>query len=291
MDQFKQVTIIGTGLLGASLALALRARGFTGRIVGVGRREATLAEARGLGCFDGVTTSTAEALAEARGLDDQRFHLAVLAAPLGHFDEIFAKLAPCDDAKLIMTDVGSTKASVCAQANERLPDPTRFVGAHPMAGSEQTGPGAAVADLFEGKPCVLTPGGSAKPQAVEVVEGLWRGVGMRVLRMSPDEHDRAVAQVSHLPHAVAALLVNLAGKGAMGVASTGFGDTTRIAAGDPGLWVDIFESNRPAVVGSVDGIIEALQQFKQTLEAGDSAGLHKLLEEAKQARDKFGGCE
>jgi len=295
MLKAKQVTIIGTGLLGASLALALRAKGYQGRLVGVGRREQTLEQARELGCFDGLTTSIAEALKGARELsgDPEAAHLVVLAAPLGHFREVFEKLAMNDDDQLIVTDVGSTKASVCALAKELLPAPSRFVGSHPMAGSEQQGPTAADAGLFEDKPCVVTaaPGSGTDAPAVELVESMWTGVGMRLVRMSPAEHDQAVALVSHLPHAAAALLVNLAKGEALDIASTGFSDTTRIAAGDPGLWVDIFENNKDAVVDSVDQMIEALQRFRDVLQGGDGDEMRKQLEAARRTRDGWDGCK
>ena len=288
MLELKQVTIIGTGLLGASLALALRDRGYAGRIVGVGRRQETLEQARGLGCFDGLTTSTTDALVEARGLAGDQAHLAVLAAPLGHFQEIFSKVSACDDPGLIITDVGSTKASVCAMAKKLLPDATRFVGSHPMAGSEQQGPTAADGKLFEGKPCVVTPAGGTDQKAVGLVKTLWEQVGMRLFEMTPDEHDKAVAMVSHLPHAAAALLVNLAKGKSLDIASTGFADSTRIAAGDPGLWVDIFVNNKEAVACSVDQMIDALQAFRDVLNGGDESAMLQLLEEAKQTRDRWG---
>lgn len=290
MLQVKQVTIIGTGLLGTSLALALRSRGFAGAIVGVGRRQEVLDEARAVGCFDNLTVSTAEALEQARLHAEASPHLAVLAAPLGHFREIFEKIAPHDDPDLIVTDVGSTKSSVCELATALLPDPSRFMGSHPMAGSEQQGPGAADAELFEGKPCVVTPNGQASVRTVEVVEMMWRQVGMHVVRMEPGEHDCCVAMVSHLPHAVAALLVRVAmakGCAALEIASTGFADTTRIASGDPALWVDIFNNNREAVLGSVDRFGEAMREFRDILSRGDDGGMMKLLGGAKQARDEW----
>ena len=292
MLRVKQVTIVGTGLLGASLALALKGRGYGGRIVGVGRRAETLERARALGCFDGLTTSTAEALGEASGLGNTKPHLAVIAAPLGHFQEIFTKLAGADDGGLVVTDVGSTKATVCRMAGELLAEPGRFVGSHPMAGSEQQGPDAADGGLFEGKPCVVTPADDADPNAVALVESTWRLVGMRLVRMSAAEHDRSVALVSHLPHAVAALLVRVAvcagGEGVFDIASTGFGDTTRIAAGDPGLWVDIFRENREAFLSSVDHFEAAMKAFRDLVKHGDDEALMKVLEQAKQARDAWG---
>lgn len=290
MLQAKQVTVIGTGLLGASLALALRARGYAGRLVGVGRRVETLEQARGLGCFDALTVSTAEALSTAQALPGDQRHVAVLAAPLGHFKEIFEKIAPCDDARLVVTDVGSTKSAVCALADRLLPEPARFVGSHPMAGSEQQGPTAAYAELFEGKPCVLTPEAKTDADAMELIEAMWKLIGMRIIVMDQQQHDRCVAEVSHLPHAVAALLVKLAtvdGGAALSVASTGFADTTRIASGDPSVWVDIFDTNRNAVIESVKQLEEELERFRKAVARGDNGTLYRLLTGAKKARDNW----
>jgi prephenate dehydrogenase len=290
MLEMKQVTIIGTGLLGASLALALRAKGFTGRIVGVGRRVEVLEQARGLGCFDDLTVSTAEALGSARDLPGGGKHVAVLAAPLGHFEEIFRKIAPCDDPDLIVTDVGSTKSSVCQLAKELLPEPARFVGSHPMAGSEQQGPMAADTNLFIGKPCVLTPEKHTDPDAQDLVEAMWRFIGMRVILMDPAQHDKSVALISHLPHAVAVLLVKVAvadGDSPMQVASTGFADTTRIAAGDPDVWLDIFQTNREAVLDSVKRLEEELSRFHKALARSDHGALLRLLKGAKEVRDNW----
>jgi len=288
MLEAKQVTIIGTGLLGASLALALKAGGFAGRIVGVGRRVQTLDQTRELGCFDHLTVSIAEALEGASG---GGAHMVVVAAPLGHFRDVFTKIAQNDDDSLIVTDVGSTKASVCALAGELLPEPGRFVGSHPMAGSEQRGPTAADAGLFEGKPCVVTAQADTDERAIELVESMWRVVGMRLIEMEPAAHDRCVALVSHLPHAVAAMLVKVAmadGGVALGIASTGFADTTRIAAGDPEIWVDIFQTNRDAVIESVGRMIDELDRFKKVMVRGDSGALKRLLAGAEQVRKDWG---
>ncbi len=304
MLKAKQVTIIGTGLLGASLALALRAKGYRGRIVGVGRRVQTLDQARALGCFDDLTVSTAEALegggntgkggsGKTEGGAGGDAHLVVVAAPLGHFREIFTKIAQGADETLVVTDVGSTKASVCALAEELLPDSIRFVGSHPMAGSEQQGPTAADGGLFEGKPCVVTPGSDTDERAVELVKALWGLVGMRLIEMAPAGHDRAVALVSHLPHAVAVMLVKAVtvdGGEVLDVASSGFADTTRIASGDPGIWVDIFQTNREAVIDSVGKMIDELDRFKKVMVRGDSGALKRLLEGAKEARDGWDGA-
>ncbi len=295
MLKAKQVTIIGTGLLGASLALAIRAKGYTGRIVGVGRRVQTLDQARELGCFDDLTVSVDEALEGAQAIElpdsegaEGQVHLAVLAVPLGYFEDVFTKISRCADEKLIVTDVGSTKASVCELAEDLLPHPQMFVGSHPMAGSEQQGPAAADAGLFEGKPCVVTPEIQTDYDALGLVQSLWKLVGMRVIVMNHIQHDRAVALVSHLPHAVASMLVNAATTDdgdALDIASSGFADTTRVASGDPGIWLDIFQANRDAVINSVEKMIQELDRFKKAITRGDTGALKRMLEGAKAARD------
>ncbi len=292
MLRLKQITIVGTGLLGASLAMALKQRGFTGRLVGVGRRESTLEKTRKLGCFDELTASTQEALLWGRDLPSDEPHLAVVATPLGFFREVLEKISCSDDPRLFVTDVGSTKQSVCELVEEILPDASRFVGSHPMAGSEQTGPEAAVVDLFEGKPCVVTPMGGESDEVLTSVRSMWQIVGMRLFEMPPIMHDRSVALVSHLPHAVAALLVKLAaadGGDALQVASTGFADTTRIASGDPELWIDIFMNNRSSVVEVLQRAEQELESFRKALARSDTGAMRRLLKGAKEARDAWDG--
>lgn len=277
-----QVTIIGTGLLGASLGLGLRASGFGGRIVGVGRRASTIELARRLVCIDEATTHLGPAVAGGG--------LVVLATPLGAFVDLFQQIADHDHPRLVVTDVGSTKQKVCADARRILPDATRFVGCHPMAGSEQKGPEAARADLFAGKPCIITPEADTDGHAIEVVRGLWRMMGMQLIEMTPFEHDRQTARISHLPHAVACLLVKLAVQhDAINVASTGFRDTTRVAGGDPTLWTDIFTSNRQELIDSLDAFGREIKQLRQWLADRDDENVLSLFTETKRRRDQWVG--
>ncbi|MDP7349094.1 MAG: prephenate dehydrogenase/arogenate dehydrogenase family protein, partial [Phycisphaeraceae bacterium] len=198
------------------------------------------------------------------------------------------ELGEMDLGDATITDVGSTKQQVCAAASRLLADPGCFIGSHPMAGGEQHGPSAARADLFGEKPCIITPGENASETRLALVESLWQTLGMRTMRMSAADHDRTVAQISHLPHLAAVLLVELAARGgAMDVASTGFADTTRVASGDPGLWADIFETNRDAMVAAIDTLCDDLNGFKQLLAGKDTASLLELLERAKTARDQW----
>jgi prephenate dehydrogenase len=157
-----------------------------------------------------------------------------------------------------------------------------------MAGSERKGPENAKADLFRGRPCIITPQQHTAPDAVDVVEGLWAQLGMRTIRMTPEEHDAAVARISHLPHAVAGMLVMVAERlGGLEVASTGFRDTTRVASGDSQIWLDIFSSNREAVMAAIDAFNDELAGFRAALEQGNDVRLLQLLNAAKQSRDAW----
>lgn len=286
MRQIAQVTVVGTGLLGGSIGLGLKAAGYGGRIVGVGRRAVTIERAVALGCVDTATTDLAEALA---GEADESGGLVVLATPLGTFQAVFERLAALGRPGMIVTDVGSTKQQVCAAAERLLPDGSRFVGAHPMAGSEQHGPDQAEAGLFEGKPCIITVGPDTDTEAVAAVEALWRTLGMHLVRMTAAEHDRKAAAVSHLPHAVATLIVALAGRAdGLEIASTGFRDCTRVASGDPRVWIDIFTTNRRPVLEAVHDLGDDLARFGQMLENDDRAGLLALLTHSKLTRDEWG---
>lgn len=303
-----RVTVIGAGLLGGSIGLGLRAAGFRGEIVGVGRRQASLDEAEKRGCIDRGVMEVGEAFATtgagksnrpasgkgsaatSNDETDARVHLVILATPLGTFESLFAQLAPLVDQRVVVTDVGSTKQQVCDWAKAKLGDRARrFVGAHPMAGSELHGPAHAQAELFRDRLCILTPAGTGSDDdALAVVRGLWETLGMTITEKTPGDHDQLVAAISHLPHAVAVLLVQLADRAkAISVGSTGFRDTTRVASGDPRVWTDIFTTNREAVLASLDEFADALAAFRAVVDEGDAERMHKLLEEAKAARDTW----
>jgi prephenate dehydrogenase len=280
MQRIDQLAIWGTGLLGTSLGLALKARDFNGRVVGLGRREATLEKARDAGAFDAVSTDPATLLPET--------DLVVVAVPLSGFDAIFAQLAGHQHARMTITDVGSVKSSVVEAAHRHLPYPQRFVGAHPMAGSEQAGPEAADAELFTAKPCVLTPTDTAEPEAVEAVRWLWHEVGMELLTLDAATHDQYAATVSHLPHVAAALLVEAAAEaGGWELASTGFRDATRLASGNPPMWADILAANRQAVLTALRRFREQVQALEQRLENHEDQSLLDWLENQKEHRDAW----
>lgn len=284
MLDVEQITIVGTGLLGGSIGLGLRAAGYRGRLIGVGRRAQTLDAAIRRGCIDEGSLELEPPLAGGG--------LVILATPLGAFGDFLQRLAEAGRPLAAITDVGSTKAGVCDLARRILGSTLgpRFIGAHPMAGGEMHGPESARAGLFEHMPCILTPPRSADPQALALVETLWTTLGMRLVRMSAEDHDRTVARISHLPHALAVTLMRLvAREGGLNIASTGFRDTTRIASGDPQIWRDIFTTNRTAVVEALDQFVAELTEFRTALADDDEPSLSRALRDAKAQRDAWTG--
>lgn len=278
--QTERLVIIGPGMLGTSVAIGLKRRGFAGQTVALGRSASTLEQARQTGAYDTTTDDPAQAL---RGAT-----LAVIAVPLSGFRAVFEMIAAYADANLIVTDVGSTKASVIADAQAVLGDLSRVIGAHPMAGSEKAGPLAADADLFVGKPCVLTLTDQDDPEAVALVRGLWASLGMSIVTMSPEEHDRQAAAVSHLPHLASVMLVQLAETlGGLDLASTGYRDTTRLASSNPPMRADILMANRQAVLESLSVFGQRVQQMLSLLESGDREGLLDQLQQAKADRERW----
>lgn len=284
MHERATIVIAGTGLLGASLALALKAAGHTGRIVGVGRRPETLERARAVGGFDDTSTDLGAAAAKAQ--------LAVLATPLSAFDRLLAELSTTAPAGLIVTDVGSTKVGPLAAARRHLPPHVRFVGAHPMAGSERQGPEAADAELFRGRPCIVCRETDTDDRAAATVAAMWERVGMTVLEMTAEQHDRKTAAVSHLPHAAAVALVLAADQlGGWDVASTGFRDTTRLASSNPPMRRDIMLENRHALRDAIATFRHELDRLEEHLAAGDGEALLQHLDAARRERDDWLGDE
>lgn len=285
MDRDTRIVIIGTGLLGASLALALKAKRehgepHAGPIVGVGRRRETLDKARATGGFDEVTDDLPGALGGAG--------LVVLATPLSTFEGLMGTIAGAGESGLIVSDVGSTKSGPLAAARKHLPERMRFVGAHPMAGSERQGPEAADAGLFEARPCIVCRESDTDDAAAEAVTAMWRSLGMRVLRMTAEAHDRRTAAVSHLPHAAAVMLIEAAeAMGGWGVASTGFRDTTRLASSNPPMRRDIMLENRDALRRALRTLRERIDRLDARLADGDADALLADLEAARARREAW----
>ena len=237
----KRLSVLGVGLLGGSIGLAVKSLISSCRVVGYGHRTSTLRAALERGALDDAYDHAAEAV---RGAD-----LVILCTPVGLLGPLLEEIAPALEPGAIVTDVGSTKRSIVARAARVLPagrgaNAARFVGSHPMAGSEKRGVQYASADLFKDAVCITTPDGETDGAALENVESFWRLLGMRVRRLSPDDHDRLIADVSHLPHALAAALVSMQADEGIDLCGRGFLDSTRIAAGDGVLWRDILLDNR-----------------------------------------------
>ncbi len=279
-SKLERVAIVGVGLLGGSIGHALRAAGFTGTRVGVGRRASSLETALACEAVDEVSLDVARGVRGAR--------LVVVCTPIAQIEEMFRGMAPALAAGAYVTDVGSTKASIVRMAQRLLPAKVRFVGSHPIAGSEKTGVEFARADLFDRALCILTPTTRTAPGTVRFIREFWEAIGAATQIMDPRRHDTLLAQVSHLPHAVATALVNLSARnGAIGVAGPGFADVTRVASGDPGMWRDILRTNRTAMVRALDRLTAELKQLRKRLNDDDADALHKWLAAGKSNRDEW----
>ncbi|MCX7418188.1 MAG: prephenate dehydrogenase/arogenate dehydrogenase family protein [Planctomycetia bacterium] len=285
LPQFDTLAIIGVGLLGGSVARATKQRGLVRRIIGVGRNTARLEEARAAGVIDVVETSLRVAASQA--------DLLIFATPVDHIAAGVREAASACRIGAILTDVGSTKGHLCRELSTGLPNAVTFVGSHPLAGSEKQGWEHSLADLFEGRVCVVTPidaGPEARQRQIAAVSQLthfWQRIGMRVIELSPEAHDRALAQTSHLPHVVASALARTLDESNRPFAATGFADTTRIAAGDPNVWVPILLDNSAAILASLDDYTQQLQSFREALNARDAEALRRLWDHGKIVRDSI----
>ena len=273
---FDQITIVGVGLIGGSVGLAAKARGVARRVVGFGRRPLT--EALRRGAIDDFTSDLADAMRGAQ--------LVVVCTPVDHIADVILRAATHCKPGTVFTDGGSTKAAIVSAVEGKLPPGIEYVPAHPIAGSEKNGVENARADLFENRLTILTPLEGC--DAVERVSAFWQALGSRVIAMSPDDHDRALASTSHLPHAVASAVAGITPVEWLPFAAGGFRDVTRIAGGDPHLWTAIFQANRDAVIAALEQFTSRLDEFRRLLESGDGAGLGQWLAEAKQVRDALG---
>lgn len=281
------LAVVGTGLIGGSFAAALRRVGQVGRVLGVGRQPASLARARELGLIDEIADLD-QAAAQA--------DLIFLATPLGAMPEILRTLAPLLRPDTLLTDAGSTKSDVARLARDILGDRhAQFIPGHPIAGSEMTGPEAADPLLYHGRKVVLTPFEETPGMVLHRLIRIWEACGARVLLMDPGAHDQALACVSHLPHFLSAAYMGqvIGAEDAdtrLNLAGTGFRDFTRIAAGSPEVWRDIFFSNRTAVLRELDSFERVLKVWRAALEDDAHPGaLEALLEQSALARRFWGG--
>jgi prephenate dehydrogenase len=284
---FAKVVIFGVGLIGGSFALALKQAGAARNIVGMGRSQQALARALELGIIDSAGASVADAML---GAD-----LVLVAAPVAQTEAILAALLPYLEDGAVVTDAGSTKSDVIEAARKALGDRIgQFVPGHPIAGRESNGPDAAIADLYCGKKAVLTPLAENSAADVERVAAAWSACGAIVHRLTPAEHDKVFAAVSHLPHLLAfALVDDIARKPHADLlfqyAASGFRDFTRIAASSPEMWRDISLANRDALLGELDAYLAQLTGLRAMLAESDGAAIESVYANARRARRQWTG--
>jgi cyclohexadieny/prephenate dehydrogenase len=278
-----RLALIGIGLIGSSIARGARQHALAAEIVAQSRRRETLATAERLRLGDRYTTSAAEA---AKGAD-----LVILAVPVGAYGAIAAEIAPALKPGAIVSDVGSVKLAVIRQVEPHLPAGIHFVPAHPVAGTEHSGPESGFAELFEGRYCILTPPPGADPAAVERVREFWRALGSKVEIMAAEHHDMVLAITSHVPHLIAYNIVGTAAhleavtqSEVMKFAAGGFRDFTRIAASDPTMWRDVFLNNREAVLEMLGRFSEDLTALQRAIRFGDGDMLFELFTRTRAIR-------
>ena len=277
---FQRLTVLGLGLLGGSVAWAARERGVAREVVGHGRREAPLRDARARGLIDRTEVDPAAAV---EGAD-----LVVLATPVDSMAGLLRAASPGLRRDALVTDVGSVKSLLTETLPGLVPPGVAYIGAHPMAGSHEKGPAHARADLFEGATCVITPVAGDAEEAVARIEGFWRALGARVVRRDPTTHDIEVAWMSHVPHALAFAFARALGDAppsAREVAGSGFRDFTRIARSDPELWAEILVANRKAVQGPLARVAERLGDLARSLETGNVETMDRWIAEARAQLD------
>lgn len=275
---FGTVAIVGVGLIGGSLAAALKRRGVAKRILGVGRSRAKLQGAIDQGLIDDASQEL-----KAAGEAD----LIVFCTPVERIVAGVNEVAPHCRQGTLITDAGSVKGSMCRKLAQGLPAGVSFIGSHPIAGSEKQGYEAAKADLFEQRTCVVTPVDGTPDSELQRLIRFWEGIGSRVVQLSPEEHDEILATTSHLPHLLASTLAATLEPGEEGFVGSGFRDTTRIAAGDAELWQGILLSNREAVLAAARVFDKKWKEFLQAVELGDRKRLTELLSEAQRIREKL----
>jgi prephenate dehydrogenase len=282
---WKRITLVGVGLLGGSLGLAVKKRRLAKSVIGFVRRAASVDECLQARAVDEAMLDLPAAVA---GAD-----LIVLCTPLAQMRWLVEQMLGTLKAGTVVTDVGSVKGSVVRELEGLIARAGgHFVGSHPMAGAEKTGVRAARADLFENAICVVTPTRKSEASAVRQVEALWRALGSQVIRMSPPQHDQLVSRSSHLPHLVAAGLANFVlnpahPKAQSILCANGFRDTTRIASGSPEMWRDIAVANRQRISGALSVFIRDLRKLERLIAGGKARQLERFLVQAKTRRDRW----
>lgn len=279
LRDLQQVTVIGLGLLGSSITLGITRNGTGIKTVGYSHRAATRRRARRLGVADVIFDDICKSVAHA--------DMVILATPICTFEEFFRTIAPALKAGCIVTDVGSTKVLPHRWAKKILPKHVYYAGSHPIAGSEQRGVEFGRDDLFDGAGCIITKEAATNPSAVRTLKKFWSLLGCRVTTMTPQQHDMIFGNVSHLPHAVAAALLNASDSKQLKFCGKGFVDTSRIASGPANIWSDIFYTNSANICKGIDKTIRELLKLKKAVKFKDKKQIEKLLQLARSKRAKL----
>ena len=276
MKDLRQTTVIGLGLLGGSISLAVLRAFARVRVVGYTHRPATRDRARQLAVATEITDHLKASVSKA--------DLVILATPLSTFEKIFSEIADALPSGCIVTDVGSTKVLPHRWAARELPKTVHYVGSHPIAGSEQRGVEFSRDDLLDQATCILTATKKTNRQAVQTLKKFWSKLGCSVKLMTPAEHDRIFANISHLPHVTAAALINANNSKELKFAGKGFIDTSRIASGPANIWADVLLTNAGNTVRGIDKIIGELTKLKKAIKSQNKRQIEDLLEEARTKR-------
>ena len=294
---FSKIIIAGVGLLGGSLGLALKKRKLAELIIGFDWNPKNLKEALRLGMIDRAVGDLAEAFkffdfsaevdhSEKKRSTERFSELLVVCTPVGSVADVIIEAASiAGERRLLVTDVGSTKQEIARKLDKQLPPQVRYVGSHPIAGSEKSGPANANADLFAGHLTILTPTSEETVAETAFLEHFWNLLGSTVIQIPPKQHDSILARTSHFPHLISSLLVQMLKTGDPIMVGPGFRSATRLAAGDPQLWTDIFFSNKDAVADTIGAMQKQLESVRRMLDDNNRSGILKLLTQSKKQRD------
>ncbi len=277
---FEKIAIIGVGLIGGSIGLAVRKNRLAAKVIGIGRRKVSIDRAIRRSAIDAGTLNLKQGI---KGAD-----LIIIATPVDKVEVKIAEVAKHAKEGVIVIDVNSTKQRIVSSAERCLPKDMFFVGTHPIAGSEQAGVFSSDAELFKGSICIITPTLRTDKKVLEKIKSLWKNIGAEVRIMSPKLHDDTVAAISHLPHILAYALCNTVSSKELKMAGTGFKDATRIARSNPRMWEEIFIQNQKSLLKSVTVFQKNLNAFKDDIIKNRRTSLSKRLILAKRKRDVLG---
>lgn len=276
--QVEQLAIVGVGLIGGSIAAAARSRQLAKRILGYGRNPSRLEAACKLGVIDDFGTEPS-ALKNA--------DLVVICTPVDQIARDVQMALGAIPETALVTDAGSVKGAIVDSVFQNAPRSVQYVPAHPLAGSHLTGFEHSTPTLYVNRMCVITPTSQNRKEDVAAIHQFWRGLGMRTCEMSAEEHDQILALTSHLPHLAAAVVASMVEEPMLEFAAGGYRDTTRVAAGDPGLWTAIFRENRSQMIEAIDRMMRSMGEFRNALATDDTAAMKEFLSSAQRKRERY----